>query len=672
MGVSLTLAEVPHPGAEPASAAGAAVAPSLRLVLIGRMEAWSLASVPALPRSRKARAILAVLGLAAGAPVQRTRLGALLWSGRGEDQRRTSLRQALHELQAALAEAGGPAILARRDTLALPAGAAWVDAVEVARVAPARPEALDLLNGTLLADLDGLDPAYDAWLLAERRRLTSHATGTAAALLAAAQEPAAVAAAARRVVGIDPAQEAAWRSLIRAEVARGNRGAALSAYAACREALAVQHGAGLAAETEALGQAIRVGGAPAVMAPPAAPRRASARGARLGVLPLALLGGEAAEHLSAGLAEEITAALAALRWIFVVDSASLATEAGRSDQAAAARAFGLDFLLTGSVQRAADQIRVTLRLTDMREAGGVVWTQRFDRDAGDLLALQDEVAASVVARIDPEILLIEATRAIARGPVGASAYDLLLRAIPAMHRLDREGFGAAGQWLREAMALEPDYAPALAWAAYWQVLQLGQGWQTGDAGVAMAEAERLASRAIALDPLDAQALTILGHVHAFLHHRVEDAVALHRRALALNPNLAMAWVFLGMAESYCGDHAAGLRRHDRYRELAPCHPHAFFFDAARSVSLLLLGRHAEAAEVCSAAIALQPGFSFPYKVRLAALGHLGRVTDAEATRERLLAIEPAFTVAQALARTPLRRAVDRATYERGLRLGGLR
>ncbi|MFC7693506.1 hypothetical protein ACFQY5_32185 [Paeniroseomonas aquatica] len=303
----------------------------------------------------------------------------------------------------------------------------------------------------------------------------------------------------------------------------------------------------------------------------------------------------------------------------------------------------------------------------------MVWTQRFEREAGDLLDLQDEVAAAVVARIDPDILLIEAGRAQVRAgaATGASAYELLLRAIPAIHRLDQAGFLAAGDWLRQATALEPDYAPALAWHAYWHVFLLGQGWAAGQEQEAMAAAERLASRAIALDPLDAQALTILGHVHAFVHHRVEEAAALHRRALALNPNLAMAWVFLGMAESYLGEHAAALRRLDRYRALAPCHPHAFFFDAARAVPLLLLGRHAEAAAVCRAAIALQPGFSFPQKVLLAALGHLGDREAAAAVRARLLAIEPGFTLEQALQRTPLRLAGDRALYRQGLRLGGL-
>ena len=291
---------------------------------------------------------------------------------------------------------------------------------------------------------------------------------------------------------------------------------------------------------------------------------------------MAAAGPGSAEDLSVGLAEEITAALACLRWIFVVDSSSLAAAAAREGTEAAARGLGLDFLLAGTVRRSgpaeAPRIRISLRLTDLRPPAEVVWTQRFDCEAADLLALQDEVAAAVVARIDPEILLIEASRlgVQAGAAIGASGYALLLRAIPALHRLDRDGFLAAGDWLRQATALEPDYAPALAWHAYWHVLLLGQGWAApGEAARAMAEAERLASRAIALDPLDAQALTILGHVHGFVHHRVEEAAALHRRALALNPNLAMAWVFLGMAESYLGEHEAALRRLDRYRHWRP-------------------------------------------------------------------------------------------------------
>ena len=146
---------------------------------------------------------------------------------------------------------------------------------------------------------------------------------------------------------------------------------------------------------------------------------------------------------------------------------------------------------------------MALRLLDLRAGNQVVWSRRFDREAKDLLTLQDEVAAEVVAQIDPEILLIEAQRLAARPPADATAYDLVLRALPLLTRLERAQFMQAGELLRQAIALEPDYAAAHAWYAFWHMFLFGQAW-AADPQAVMAEAGRLADRAITLDPQDAR------------------------------------------------------------------------------------------------------------------------------------------------------------------------
>ncbi|KAA2214244.1 BTAD domain-containing putative transcriptional regulator [Teichococcus oryzae] len=630
------------------------------------MEAWAPSSRAVLPRSRKARGLLAMMALSLGQPVARIQLADLLWSRRGVEQQRGSLRQALHELQTALAPVGAPLLQATRDSVLLPADRVWVDAM-AARRPDAGPAALDLLCAPLLPDLEDLDPAFDAWLSEQREMLRAAAAGRATALLDQAATPEAALDAAERLLRIDPAREAGWRALIRLRLDRGDRAGAYAAYEACRDLMQRRFGIAPSPETEALAEALRSEAGPPPPRP--APPRPAQRGARLGIIPLLPLGEGIAPHLGIGLAEEIGTALARFRWMFVADTTSLAGQAEREGAEAAARSLRLDYLLSGTVQRGGDTLRVTLRLADLRDTGELVWSQRFDRPASDLLALQDEVAAAVVARIDPEILLIEANRAVAR-PAQSGAYDLLLRAIPAIHRLDRASFLQAGRWLAEAAAMEPDYAQAHAWHAYWHLFLVGQGW-AADEAASTREAERLAQRASALDPLDAQALTIHGHVRAFLHHEMEAAAALHARALALNPNLAMAWVFSGMAESYRGRHEAALERLDRYAALSPCHPHAFFFDAARGIPLLSLRRHEEAAAVGRASTALRPQFSYPYKTYLSALGHLGRAEEAAAVRAQLLAIEPDFDIAKALRRTPLRQEADRAHYAEGLRLAGL-
>ncbi len=138
-----------------------------------------------------------------------------------------------------------------------------------------------------------------------------------------------------------------------------------------------------------------------------------------------------------------------------------------------------------------------------------------------------------------------------------------------------------------------------------------------------------------LDPFDARALTIAGHVRAFLHRRLREAIALHERALSLNPNLAMAWALSAIAFAYMGDPDEAERRNNRYKKLSPLDPHAFFFDAFFILIHLLKRDYESAVAVGRAVSEMNPSFSATYKPYLAALGHLGRAQEAAAVRRRL-------------------------------------
>lgn len=673
----------------------------LRLRLIGQMEAWTITSENVLPAGRKTRALLAVVALSNPRPALRGRLAELLWSRRPEEQARASLRQEIHRLLETLSPAGTEIIQVTRDHLSLRPGVVWVDADEVMRATTDQPASLALLDGDLLEDLDGIDPTFDAWLTTERERLRDRARNVAEALLRDTAEPEAAIPAAQRLLQIDRAHEGAWRALMRAHAARGERGMAIQAFDRCRAVLADLLDAAPSQETQRLLAEIRgpygsrIPLRPQLQQPlppqsdPAArslepppepvpvlePRpepREARGGAHVGVMPLQLVGvGEEEAHLAPGLAEEITTALARFRWMFVVSSSSLGRFAAESrDEAAIRRTFGIDFLVDGSIQRVRNRLRTTVRLLDLRAGSQVVWARRFDRQSNDLLSLQDEIASEVVAQIDPEILLIEAQRSAARPPVDSTAYDLMLRAIPLLGRMDRSQFMLAGEHLQHATTLEPDYAAAYAWYAYWRVFLVGQDWAP-DPRAAIEEAGRLAERAIVLDPYDARALTIAGHVRAFLHHRLHEAIALHERALSLNPNLAMAWALSAVSYAYLGDPEEAERRNTRYKRLSPLDPHAFFFDAF-FVLIHLLKRDFESAVALGRSVSeMNPSFSASLKPYLAALGHTGRHQEAVAARQRLLTIEPDFTVENFIGGSPFARPVDRELYADGLRLAGL-
>ncbi len=533
-------------------------APRLWLHLIGPMQAMDAAGSSLLPRSRKARAVLAILALSAPRPVSRVRITGLLWSQREREQARGSLRQCVHEIQG-LFQALGPGLLeADREQLRIAEDSFWLDV----------RDADSDTTGTLLEDLVGLDPAFDEWIRAGQTRNAS-----------------------------------------------------------------------------------------------STPLLQDERSARMGMRQLRVLGGNDEAALAEGLAEEITAALSRFRWIPCVTPGSVIQGSTDPD---------VEYMLGGAVRRIGDQIRVTLRLQDMRAGAEVVWARNFDGTSSELLSFHDRIVEQTAAQLDPELLLREGARAadlIARGEVVTSS-ALVLAAVPAIFRLDREEFELAGQWLDEAIRLAPENAMAHAWSAHWQVMMVGQGWEADSSG-ALAHANKLAERAVMLDPWDARALTIAGHVRSFLGKQTEEALAIHDRALALNPALSWAWMMSGLAHCYRGDHEEAIRRIETARRLSPFDPHAFFFDVSLMLPHLMLGNFQQATELGRLTAQLKPSFSSSWKGLLVGLGHLDRRSEAREVLVRLQALEPGFSVNEAVRRSPLIRPEDLSRYAEGLRLGGL-
>jgi tetratricopeptide (TPR) repeat protein len=372
--------------------------------------------------------------------------------------------------------------------------------------------------------------------------------------------------------------------------------------------------------------------------------------------------------LPLALVEEITAALAQFRWITCIASVASADVTG--EDPLRRPPLDLDFLLDGTIQHDGGRVRVIARLSDVRTGGTVVWARRFDRGIADIFALQDEIAAETAAQIDTALLLWEGERARSRQFKDPDALELMLGAIPSICRLEPNGFRDAGDLLKASLALDHDSATAHAWLAYWNLILVGQGWAP-DAAAATAHAAELAERAVGLDARDARAMTLAGHVRGFLGKRPEEARTLHDRAIALNPNLALAWGFSSLAHVYLGDHAEAMRRARQAQRLSPHDPHGFLFDTAQILSHLLLREYEAAVTIGRRAIALNPGFSSSLKAQLAALGHLGREQEAVEVRGRLLALEPDFCVRDAAARSPMMRGEDIDHYANGLRRAGL-
>jgi DNA-binding SARP family transcriptional activator/TolB-like protein len=667
----------------------------LSIRLFGGMAIQDALGADYRPRSRKTRAVVAILAMSAPRPMQRLQVTSLLWSQRETEQARASLRQAVHELQLSLSSAWSRILLAERHTLALDTRRVTVDAVVATEPGAPRLGLLTQLQDGFLEDLAGLDPAFDDWLQKERHRLAGTARAAGEAFLQARNAGSQNIAVARALLHLDASNDTAWRALIRAHIDAGDRAAARHACEQWREAMGLPPEQPSPPELANFLAEIRAGAdmwppvnsaggvLSEVAEPQTSPDLAEAptersrvenrrESLRLGVREMRVIGGDVDAALAAGLAEEITTALCRFRWISCVSGSSLAAMAREAGEANLRWSdIDLDFVLDGTIQRGGDRVRFSARLLDMRAGGTVIWANRFDHEAADTMSVQDLVAAAIVAQLDPVLLMREAERAAARNQQSLSARDLVLQAVPAIYRLDHSSFHAAGDLLEAALRTDPNHTDALAWYSYWHLFLVGQGWAK-DPETATHRASQLADVAVALEPHDARALALAGHVRSFLMKRAQEALMLHERALALNPNLAIAWCFSGFAFSYLGDQETALRRMRQAIELSPSDPHSFFLQSALVMPHLLRGEYHEAADAGRRAIELNPWFSSTFKGHLSALGHLARRDEAKETLTRLLKIEPDFTVHDAVRRSPMLSSEDLERYAEGLRLAGLR
>jgi DNA-binding SARP family transcriptional activator/Flp pilus assembly protein TadD len=673
----------------PGSSRQASPRPIVRIHLLGAMRATTYLGDNVLPRGKKARAILGFLCLASGARVPRAKPAAMLWDRVPDGQARTSFRQALREITTALGPFADEIISGDRDSVQLDTGLCWTDAVALVSPAPTslnspRGDLASLCAGELLEGLDGISPSFDQWLLGERTRFTDRLRGLLETELQQANGTSAdakqLASTARRLIAFDPTHEGAARVLMRALADMGERAQALKEYARCRDALQRSLDVGPSQETQALYEAIRAFSpreqhdkVPVSPARPALPARGVAHPPgrerlRVGVLPLLGSRSPNEEMLGFSLSQEIAAALARFRWFDVIAPVSLMRRPSpklmSEDQLQQKE---LDYVVDGALSGNGKAYQISVRLLDLAQYAQPVWSHRFELEVGELHRVDELVTARIVGQIDPVILHIEG-QPRRRSHYGATG--LLLLAIPLIHSAERGKFEEAGELIERALALDPDDAMVATWAAHWQVFSVGQGWSERPAS-GIAAAQRHALQAIKLDPDNAEALGIYAHICAFLDKDFDSAIYYFDRALRLNPNLAYIWAFSAMTYCYVGEPQEALRRLQRYRELAPFDPYYMWYEVFFTVTYMFIGDYEQAVTVGRRAVRHTPGFSNAYKPLIAALGHLRRREEAKPYIEKLLELEPNFSIAKFAEVYPIKRASDRDRYIMGLRLAGV-
>lgn len=404
------------------------------------------------------------------------------------------------------------------------------------------------------------------------------------------------------------------------------------------------------------------GGATATRAAPAA--RNGITRPSIAVLPFENME-DAPDHayFSDGIAEDITTELSRFGSLLVVSRHSAFQYRGNAlDIRQVGRELGAQFLLTGSVRRIGDRLRVSVQL-NLAEDGKSVWAERFDRERQDLFALQDEITEKVASTAAGQVKAIDTERARRKNPNNLEAYDYFLKGLD-LHKGSETGLEtarAAVSMFDRAIELDRDFARAYAWRA----CAFANTWENGKTDTLIEEALTGVQTAIQLDANESEAHRILGAI--YLTKRDYDRAEKHyARAGALNPNDSDIMAQTANFYSFVGQPDEALASIRRAMDLNPHHPDWYWSELG--LALFTAGTFPEALD---AFLNMASPGDLDLALMATTCALTGQNEEAAGYARRLLAGNPELTIGKILDREPFRRLEDRQNVERGLRIAGL-
>lgn len=365
----------------------------------------------------------------------------------------------------------------------------------------------------------------------------------------------------------------------------------------------------------------------------------------LAVLPFANLSGDPSrDYFADGIVEDLITALSRFKSFSVVSRYSSFAYKNRAiDVRDVARELSVRYLLEGSVRLSGDNVRVTVQLIDAA-TGTHLWASSQDGQIGRIFEFQDSISESVVGFVEPQIRRAEIARTRHRWPDDPQAYDHFLRALPHFNSRDPADYQTALGHLEEAIALQPDYALAMAYAS-WSLARRGTVSLTLLGERETARCLELAGAALRSGDDDPVVLAICGHSLLAIGHMRPEGLATVDRALQTNPNNIVVLVLAGICNMLAGDLTKAEECYTRAYRLSPGAPEA-------SESLAGIGfarffrRDFETAidwlEKSRASLADWPP---TYWILCAAYAHLDRLDEARSILQRMLTFAPHTSLA---------------------------
>jgi serine/threonine protein kinase/tetratricopeptide (TPR) repeat protein len=386
------------------------------------------------------------------------------------------------------------------------------------------------------------------------------------------------------------------------------------------------------------------------------PGRKAASNPSLAVLPFRNLSGKE-EYFADGMTDALIASLGKIGQVRVISQQSVMRyRKSEKPLPTIAKELDVDLVLTGSVLRSGQKVRITTELVQANPEEQL-WTETYTRDLQDVLVLQDEVARQVAEEVRLELTDQEKSRLTDARPVDPVVYDLYLQGRYHWNKRTAEELRKAAGYFEQAIAQDPAYAAAHAGLADTYTLLGFLQDELPERAFAKARAE--ATRALLLDRNLAEAHASLGIVLLLNDWDGLGAERELRRAIELNPSYAIAHHWFNIYLFSVGRLDEAGEHLKTAKQLNPFSPS---ISNSLAVHYLALGDVDRSIEQCRKTIDLEPGFTIAHETLWLALNIKGRTAEAFHVYERALSLR-GYSAVSALASDVFLRSGYRAALK---------
>jgi len=377
--------------------------------------------------------------------------------------------------------------------------------------------------------------------------------------------------------------------------------------------------------------------------------------ASIAVLPFDNMSGDPEqEYFSDGITEDLITDLSKVGGLMVIARNSSFAYKGKSpDIRQVGRELGVASVLEGSIRKAGNRVRITAQLIDAAH-GGHLWAERYDRDLTDIFEVQDEVTRKIVEALRVHLSPADAGKLKDAGTRSVEAHDLFLKARELLQgpTKNRQVYDQAVALLKGALDLDPDYADAYAVWAMACVYDYQNRW-TDEADTNIGRGIELARKAVQLAPDDHLTNYVMTVAYG-VAGRTDEATPYLDRALEINPNSAEALNARGVLEIVEGKLDAAIDSIEKANQVDPVNGQQYLHFLG--VAHLLKGNYETAAATFKQRIALVPDTDMSRSMLASTLGHLGELDEARKVWAEMMEINPDYSFAEHMKRTPIRSA----------------